>query len=434
MEVNNAYFLELAKQITKGTEIQGAYGTWVCDHGDATDPTGAVTLIWTLHNPEIEKKAGGSPYIRTNLKSGRLAMHFYLSDERRSGSSMGIDTRFTGDLDQDVVKYLEYFDSWLQIIEDPERIKFFAQFEPQEVEYRTEKPQQIPLSQLFKSKEEPVIPEEPPKPAEKKWRDATSEPEIIKLFPFRPKSDDILDLYAKAQQMKSNKLMNLARQSAGRVESILNRQAAQLVAKVTNRVREHCGTCASDVPRLKTMLAKQTNPKAKAHLQALLKKAQSAESVTEGRKKRVVLFKPCSECHQEEGKIDECQRCHGCGIDPEFVVRTFEDPRNYLNESKTCKLLDFADNGIQSTPGTYDPETLRQTIAYLMRTLGLGYEEARDLAMTHHDPRASGATEPMRSAQPEVPGQPPARTEKHCMRCGSRHHMTKDCHLGGIPI
>jgi ribosomal protein S14 len=185
------------------------------------------------------------------------------------------------------------------------------------------------------------------------------------------------------------------------------------------------------------MIAKQTDPKAKAHLQALLKKAQSAESLSEGRKKRIVLFKPCSECKQEEGKIDECQRCHGCGIDPEFVVRMYEDPRNYLNESATRRLLDFADNGIQLSAGTYDPETLRQTIAYLMRTLGIGYEEARDIAMTHHDPRVGGAREPMQSAEPEVPDEPPvtpSRTETHCMRCGSRHHTTKDCHLGGIPL
>jgi len=62
------------------------------------------------------------------------------------------------------------------------------------------------------------------------WRDAKTENEIIRLFPFRPKSDDIIDLVQKAREMKSNKLINLAKERSSRVESLTpEKQAEALV-------------------------------------------------------------------------------------------------------------------------------------------------------------------------------------------------------------
>ena len=106
-----------------------------------------------------------------------------------------------------------------------------------------------------------------------------------------------------------------------------------------------------------------------------------------------------------------------------------------------ARLLEYENAASTGGPGntgaTYDSETLRQTIGYLMRTLGIGYEEARDIAMTHHHPEEGGAKAPMQSAEPEPQGERPpmpAQRETHCGRCGSRHHHTANCHLGGIPL
>ena len=123
--------------------------------------------------------------------------------------------------------------------------------------------------------------------------------------------------------------MNFARDASKRVEFLIDQQATALVSAVKRRIKEQI---ISDVLQLQNLLAQETDPKIKGQLAALLSLAKQAESLSEGKKKRVVMFRPCVECKQEEGKIDECKRCHGCGIDPEFQVRIFEDPRNPLNE------------------------------------------------------------------------------------------------------
>jgi hypothetical protein len=64
----------------------------------------------------------------------------------------------------------------------------------------------------------------------KSWRDYDAENDIIRLFPFRPTSDDIIDLYQKAKDMRSNKLINLARERSSRVESITEKLIKLLTA------------------------------------------------------------------------------------------------------------------------------------------------------------------------------------------------------------
>lgn len=62
----------------------------------------------------------------------------------------------------------------------------------------------------------------------KTWRDTDNEAEIAKLFPYRPSSDDVLDLYAKAKQLRSNRLMTLVKDRSARIEAL----AAQVVANL----------------------------------------------------------------------------------------------------------------------------------------------------------------------------------------------------------
>ena len=109
-----------------------------------------------------------------------------------------------------------------------------------------------------------------------------------------------------------------------------------------------------------------------------------------------------------------------------------------------ARLLEYENVASTGGPGNtgtgYNPETLHQTIRYLMQTLGIDYPEARDIAMQHHDPKAGGTREPMQAAEPEAAEPPPERPlmtqrpETHCGRCGSRHHHTANCHLSGIPL
>lgn len=62
--------------------------------------------------------------------------------------------------------------------------------------------------------------DEPAKPAERTWRDTDNEREIAKLFPSRPKADELLDLHAKAKELRSNLLMNLVRERSSRLEHL----------------------------------------------------------------------------------------------------------------------------------------------------------------------------------------------------------------------
>ena len=55
--------------------------------------------------------------------------------------------------------------------------------------------------------------------------------------------------------------------------------------------------------------------------------------------------------------------------------------------------------------GSYDPEVLRNTIRDLMQKRGIGYEEARDIAMAQHDPKNLGATPA--TATPSAANLPP---------------------------
>lgn len=59
----------------------------------------------------------------------------------------------------------------------------------------------------------------PEEPAAKTWQSASTEDEIIRLFPSRPKYDELLDLHAKAKSLRSNRLMNLVRSRSQYAES-----------------------------------------------------------------------------------------------------------------------------------------------------------------------------------------------------------------------
>lgn len=61
------------------------------------------------------------------------------------------------------------------------------------------------------------------------WRDSNNEEEIERLFPYRPKWDDIIDLGLKARKMKSQRLMALAKERQSRAEESMRRRAKSIV-------------------------------------------------------------------------------------------------------------------------------------------------------------------------------------------------------------
>jgi len=133
--------------------------------------------------------------------------------------------------------------------------------------------------------------------------------------------------------------------------------------------------------------------------------------------------------------IDERETKLGTGRQrfqkPAYAGRRHHESAQQL----VSRLLEYENIGTQGNTGALDSETVRQTIAYLMRKLGIDYPEAREIALTHH--AEGGAREPMQSAEPEkrpATPPPPQPAEKHCGRCGSRHHRTADCHLAGVPL
>ena len=330
--MNPDYLFKLAKT-AKGSTVLGAYGPWTLNRVGPNE-RGEIEAVWRLDNPEMKEKFGGTPYLLTKLKQQKFLYFLYGTESPRPISTGIMPDIFHGDLEADVQKYIEMMDGIIQIIEDPERSRMFREIQPGEGNFNTAKPEQVPLSSVFKKKEEPSIPEEPPaEPAKADWRDSKNPDEIIQLFPRRPKADDVLDLYSIAKGLRNNKLMNFANQASKRVESTLNQQAARLVNSVKKRVEEQA---KYGIGGVKALIDFQTKPAAKLHLENLVKKAQK---LVEGKKQRVILFRPCVECHQEDGKIEECARCHGCGIDPEFQVRIFENPRNSLHEILPARRL-----------------------------------------------------------------------------------------------
>lgn len=213
--------------------LRGYYGDWECS--GFSEERNAIRFV-------LDYKAEAEDERVLEVKINSRGLNYFFRHKPSSTRFSGhAPVRWSGDLDDDLNNFYEYMDSVLQIVEGQvEGANMPKAFDgiPENPEYskRGPTPKKVPLSQFFKTEpgsSEPTAtePAGPAKPTS--WRGATDEREIARLFPRRPKYDEVIDLYQLARGRKSNFLMNLAKERSAVAESTMRaRKANALVEKL----------------------------------------------------------------------------------------------------------------------------------------------------------------------------------------------------------
>jgi hypothetical protein len=224
--------------------INGDRGLWIFVGSGPDDLTWAlpnaggqrISLKWAPHLTIKFRPRGAS-----HALSSQFAYKFTRYGRNKGDVMTGLypgQLHLTGNVEEDLVTFLEAVEGLLPVFESPggddtEGVKDInfggsSEFDFGPEDFGPDMPTSAAAEKTHASKK--ALGKEPASgPAAKTWRDYDTEQDIIRAFPFRPKYDDVIDLYQKANAMRSNKLMNLARSRSVNAESLASRLIDQLL-------------------------------------------------------------------------------------------------------------------------------------------------------------------------------------------------------------
>lgn len=201
-----------ALRASEGTIIQSQLGTWRMEVGpvDMSVQGGSVEVNWILMKlSEYGAHTLGTSFVRSFIKTvldddGSIDYRLFYGERSKPVSSTRVEFLFDpNDLQDTVTRYFEVVDDLLQIADSTIQEWSSVWLDPGLVR-PTQEPPKVPkvmLDQALKTNDEEAI---------------------IKASQDHAvwKADDIIDLFAKAKELRSNRLMNLVRSISARNESV----------------------------------------------------------------------------------------------------------------------------------------------------------------------------------------------------------------------
>jgi hypothetical protein len=223
------YFKQLGNALVD-SEVTSPYGLWTCTSFESD----IYSLTWYLNYPQHS-----FPFVNLKFKNNSISYFFYEPGRNKASSSGSFPFHYSLDIDKDAATIVEFFDAIVQWFENPEKYPCFVNLEKDENQkHKASPPKKVSPKDFTTSEKSKAfsgdkdvtgdkdvlepgwdkdIPEVVDRLPKKTWRDTENENEIIKLFPYVPKTDEVLDLWKKAKQLRSNKLMNFVRQASTHV-------------------------------------------------------------------------------------------------------------------------------------------------------------------------------------------------------------------------
>ena len=161
-----------------------------------------VPGIWIQPLDERGKIPRSGARVEILIKdSGKLVYRVHVKYKVVSAGHLNI--HFTGDLETDAAAVMEHFETLTEVAAGRDEL--------------------VPAGDHGGGGgegDDGAAPEPEAPEAKKTWRDAKTDEEVIKLFPSRPKYDELLDLHTMAKERRSNKLANLVKAKSQYAESV----------------------------------------------------------------------------------------------------------------------------------------------------------------------------------------------------------------------
>lgn len=235
--IDLTYLTRLAGSLF-GSKISGRFGEWgyMGVYGTSaffvlnpTDPD--------ENDDELDPGDWDLPMLTFSLKGSGVKYEFMPAGQGTRAAAEGfIGAKWSGSAEDDQVVFFEVADAILQEVEDEDKYDVFNNPElmggKSNFQYKTKVSKTSPASLVNPAQAPGPSKDTPSGP--KDWRASEDDTEVARLFQqqFRrskPTADDIMDLFSKAKQLRSNRLTSFARTL--RAESLKLRRfnARQLV-------------------------------------------------------------------------------------------------------------------------------------------------------------------------------------------------------------